>query len=201
MRKETLIALVIATALAAVVLGVASARAQGVPDGCKIGFVNLARVLDESQEGKKMKEQLDAKLKSLSAPLDAKTKQLDELGKQNNALNEEMVKLQSNQDPNLFLSKKNELENLQLQYNQLLSSIQLERDKVQKEFQAEKNQLVQPLTDKLNKIVDDLGKAGGYCLILDISPRAGNLPTFNPIIYRDPAREITDQVIKAVDGK
>jgi hypothetical protein len=49
--------------------------------------------------------------------------------------------------------------------------------------------------------MEDVGSKNGYCIIFDVSPPSSNVPNFNPIIYRDPGRDITDQIIKAVDGK
>jgi outer membrane protein len=179
----------------------ASPGAAGADASCKVGFVNLARVLEESQEGKRLKGQLDGIRDKAMEPLNAKKKQLDDLQTKITSLTQEMLTKGSVWSDDEKLRRQNDLQNMQLQYNQLLQALGLERDKIQDDLMSKKGDILKPLEDKLNKIMEDVGAKGGYCIIFDVSPPNSNVPNFNPIIYRDPGRDITDQIIKAVDGK
>ena len=207
MRRITygLVAIMMIAFFAGFALQRARSQEEAPPAGkeeavsCKVGFVNLARVLEESQQGKKLKQQLDAERDKMMAPLKEKQKQLQELEKKITALTQEIIQKSSVWDDSTKLLKQNELQNYQLQYNQLINAMRLDRDELQQKFLKKKNEMLKPLEDKLNQVMEEIGKKGNYCVVFDVSPPAANLPSFNPIIYRDPARDITDQIIEAVD--
>jgi outer membrane protein len=167
--------------------------------GCKVGFVNLARVLEESKEGQKLKQSLEAEREKAFAPLKAKQEELEQLEQQISALTQEIIQKSQVWDNYTKLSKQNELQNLQMKYNNNLQVLQLDKNKIQDDLNKKKDEMLKPLEDKLNTVMEEIGKQGGYCLVLDVSPPTPNMPSFNPVIYRDPALDITDQLIKAVD--
>ncbi len=166
---------------------------------CKVGFVNLQRVLEESKAGIKVKESLEAEKDKAFAPLKTKQKQLEEMQKKISSLSEEIIQKGQLWDQYTRANKNLELQTMQSQYNNKLNELQIERAKIQEDLNAKKNETLKPLEDDLNKVMEEIGKKGGYCLVLDVSPPASNLPNFNPIIYRDPAFDITDEVIKELD--
>ncbi len=200
-NKVALTIMVTLVALAIMPLApTASAQeATAASDDCKVGFVNLARVLEESREGKALRKKLDAERDKAMAPIESKKKQLEALEQKITALTQEIIQKGSVWDDDTKLIKQNELQNLQLQYQQLLNAIRLEKDQISQKLMKKKNEMLRPLEDKLNKIMEQVGKDGGYCIIFDVSPPTSNMPNFNPIIFRDPGRDITDQVIQAVD--
>jgi len=187
-------------AIAVVTLAALLAAGQGLAQTptCKIGFVNLAKVLDQSKEGQRLKEKLDAERDRALAPLKTKQKELERLQNKMTELQQEVVNKSMVWSDDEKLLKQNEMQSLQLQYQQLGNSLMLEERKIAKDLNAKKTELLKPLEDKLNAIMEEIGKTGGYCVVFDVSPPMA-APNMNPIIYRDPALDITDEVIKAVD--
>jgi len=168
-------------------------------NSCKVGFVNLARVLEESKEGTRVKNALEAERTKALAPLKAKQDELEKLETQISALQQEIIQKGQVWDNYTLAGKRNELDNLRMKYSSILNSLQLEKSKIQETLMKKKNDMLKPLEDKLNAIMEDIGGKGGYCLVMDVSPPSANIPNFNPIIYRNPALEITDQIIAALD--
>jgi len=168
--------------------------------GCKVGFVNLAKVLKESSQGQALEQALEAEREKAFAPLKARQAELEQLETQINTLSQEIMQKGQVWDEYTLLSKKSELQNLQMRRNNVYQTLMLDRNKVQKELEEKKNELLKPLEDKLNQIMEDIGKSQGYCMVLDVSPPLSqNMPNFNPIIYMDEKLDITDQVIERVD--
>lgn len=176
----------------------AEATAAEVP-GCKVGFVNLARVLDESKEGKNLKASLESEKDKAFAPLKARQAELEQLEQQISALSQEIIQKGQVWDPYTRNSKQIELQNVQMRYNNILNQLNNEKMKIQDDLNKKKNDMLKPLEDELNEVMEKIGSEGGYCLVMDVSPPNPNFPNFNPIIYRDPALDITDEVIAAVD--
>lgn len=180
----------------------ASPAAPATDDGCnccKVAFVNLKRVLDESDQGKKLKDSLEAERDKAFDPLKARQDELDKLEGQITALTQEIMNKQQVWDKATLYDKQLELQNLQMQYQNLYNKLQLEKAKVSDSLNKKKDEMLKPLEKKLNEVMEKIGADGGYCLVLDVSPPAQNLPNFNPILYRNPALDITDEVIAAVD--
>lgn len=169
-------------------------------NNCKVAFVNLARVLDESKDGIKVKNALEAERTKALAPLKAKQAEMEKLEQQISALQQEIIQKGQVMDAYALAAKRNELDNLRMKYTSMLNDLQLQKAKIQEQLAKKKNDLLKPLEDKLNRVMEEIGAKGGYCLVMDVSPPSSNLPNFNPILYRNPAYEITDQVIKALDA-
>jgi Skp family chaperone for outer membrane proteins len=169
-------------------------------NNCKVAFVNLARVLDQAKQGVALKAQLDAERNKQLAPLKAKQAEMEKLEKQITALQQEIIQKGAAWDAYTLAGKRNELDSLRMKYSNMLNDMQLQRARIQDSLSETKGKLLQPLEDKLNAIMEDIGAKGGYCLVMDVSPPSANMPNFNPILYRNPAYEITDQVIKALDA-
>ncbi len=175
---------VIALALAASLVPPGRAPAQGAPAapapapakpaapapngnlGCKVAFVNLTKVLEQSKQGQALKKSLDDERDAAVAPLTAKG---------------------------------DELTQLEARYSNTGQNLQNEKAKIMQDLSKKNDAKLKPLEDKLNKVMEEIGGKGGYCVILDVSPPQANMPSFNPILYRNPALDITDQVIVAVD--
>lgn len=180
-------------------IGFGHKTANAQEPNCKVAFVNLARVIEESREGQKVKVSLESEREKAFAPLKADQAKLEKIEQQISALTQEIVQKSQVWDSETKLRKQYELQSLQMKYNNSIQVLQLDKQKIQNDLLKKKNEMLGPLEEKLNKVMEDIGKSGGYCLVLDISPPSVNMPTFNPIIYRDPALDITDQLIAAVD--
>ena len=169
-------------------------------NNCKVAFVNLSQVLDQAKQGIALKKALDAERDKQLAPLRAKQTDMENLEKQITALQQEIIQKGQAWDAYTLAGKRNELDSLRMKYSNMLNDMQLQRARIQDSLSDAKAKMLKPLEDKLNAIMEDIGAKGGYCLVMDVSPPSSNMPNFNPIIYRNPAYEITDQVIKALDS-
>jgi Skp family chaperone for outer membrane proteins len=208
---------VIALALAASLVPPGRAPAQGAPAapapapakpaapapngnlGCKVAFVNLTKVLEQSKQGQALKKSLDDERDAAFAPLKAKGDELTQLEGRISALQQEIVTKSQVWDDYTKNSKAIELNNLQARYSNTGQNLQNEKAKIMQDLSKKNDAKLKPLEDKLNKVMEEIGGKGGYCVILDVSPPQANMPSFNPILYRNPALDITDQVIVAVD--
>ncbi len=168
---------------------------------CRVAFVNLARVLEESKQGKKIKQDLEAEQEKAFAPLKARQAELEEMEKRINQLTQEIIQKSQVWDEYTKLSKQNELQTLQMRYNNVMQTLRLDKSKIQRELNDKKDTMLKPFEEKLNAVMEDIGSKGEYCLVLDVSPPTPNVPNFNPILYRDPSLDITDRVIEAVDER
>ncbi len=168
---------------------------------CKVAFVNLAKVLKESKEGQNLHQALDAEREKALAPLKTRQAEIDQIETQISRLQQEMLQKAPVWDMNTRNMKQIELQQLQLKYQGVIQSIQSDKQKIQGELSDKKNEMLQPLENKLNQIMERVGAEGGYCLILDTSPPMPQMPNFNPILFRDPALDITDKIIEEVDKK
>jgi Skp family chaperone for outer membrane proteins len=176
-----------------------AAPVAGADTGCKVAFVNLSKVLEESKQGQALKKSLDDERDKAFAPLKSKQSELEQLETQISTLTQEIVTKSQVWDDYQRNSKQIELQSLQMRYNNILQSLQNEKAKITQDLAKKNDDKLKPLEDKLNKVMEQIGSEGGYCLVLDVSPPAANMPSFNPILYRNPAFDITDKVIAAVD--
>lgn len=140
----------------------------------KIGYVDLQKALNESEGGKKAKNELEGVIKSKQVLIDEKGKDIErlkeELGKQSSVLSADALK-----------SKQNELDRKMRDYQRYVQDAQDEVKK--KEFELTKEILLE-----LKGIVDDIGKNEKYLIILEKAEGV--------VLYADTAIDITERVIK-----
>ncbi|MFO8056538.1 MAG: OmpH family outer membrane protein [bacterium] len=168
---------------------------------CRVAFVNLKQVLEESEKGKKLKGDLEAERDKAFKPLKEKQKKLSSLEEKITSLNQEIMNKSPVWDNYTKRQKQNELQELYMQYNSLKNDLQLEKSRLQEDLNKKKNTMLGPLEKKMNEVMERIGSNGNYCLIMDVSPPSQRMPNFNPILYRNPDLDITDEVIKELDKK
>jgi len=143
----------------------------------KIGVVDLQRCIQESQEGKKVAQELEAKKAALQKKIDQKQ---DELTKLKDELEKKgmMLSLDAQED------KRKEFDRKRREFQFLYEDLSEEMR------QAEADARRKILSD-LEKVVQDLGKKEGVSIIFE--RRASG------IMYIDNALDLTDKAIKAYD--
>lgn len=141
-------------------------------DSVKIGVVDLQKVVDESEAGKKATEDLNTLAKSKQSILDEKGKAIEklksELEKQSSVLSDETKKI-----------KNEELEKLFREYQRILQDSDAELRKKDAE-------LKKMILKEIFEIAEKIGVEGGYNLIVDKGF----------ILYSNKDVDITDKVIK-----
>jgi outer membrane protein len=146
-------------------------------DVAKIGVVNFQKVLDTSEGGKKVKEELTNQGKELEADLKKKGTAIEELKKQIEREALVMSKESREQKEREFRIRVNDFKALQKKYEN-----QLQR--------AQKRLLTKVKEDVL-EVVREMGKKEGFLLIIErIS-----------VMYAPNSIDITDRIIEKYNSK
>jgi outer membrane protein len=166
----------IRTALLAALLALApvAARAQ-----VKLGFVDLPRALNEVEEGKAAKAQLEKEFKEKQKQLDAKQ---DELKKLKADYDKQAVVMsdQAKRD------KQSELERKAGETQQLFVQLQSELSRREQE-------LTGPILEKLGNAVREIAEAEGFTAIFERN-RSG-------VVYMVAALDVTNEVIRKYNAR
>jgi outer membrane protein len=140
----------------------------------KVGIVDMMKVLNESDSGKKAKTDLETLIKS-------KQSVLDERGKEIEKLKADLEKQSSVLSADAKKSKEEDLEKLMREYQRLVTDSQNEVKKRESELTAD-------ILKEIRVIVDKMGEEGGYTIILE---NADGL-----VLYSKKDINLTDVVIK-----
>ncbi len=169
-RKNTL-AIAFLTCLLAVALALpAQALAKG-----KIGVVDTERAVNNTKAGKRAQAELKRKLEKYQQEIKGLQVKFQKL--QSELENSSMLL-----KPEAKLSKQRELERLGRQIRDR------QRD-AQQDWAEAQRQAYAPILAKMKKIIEDIGKKGGYSLIMET----------RFAIYYPKSADITPQVIAAYD--
>jgi outer membrane protein len=147
-----------------------TAAAQG-----KVAVVNLDEALANSQAGK-------AALSQLKTKFEAREKSLAQQGEELKKLQEDLQKKSVALSQDAMKSQVADFEGKAKKYMD-------ERNKLQQEEQTSQQQILQPLLTRLQKVMTDFAKKGGYSVILE----ARSVP------YFDAALDVTDAIRQEFD--
>ena len=174
-----LFSLAIASALV-LAAGTRALHAQAPADGAAftVGVVDVRKAIGDSKEGKAASTKLESKYNNLKKSLDAKqaelTKKDDDLRKQASTLSQDALEKRS---------------------QALMAEVASFRDQAQKsteEMQKAFDDAMAPISKKAEKITAEIAKSRGFSMVIDAA--AGG------VLFVDPAFNITDEVIKRMDG-
>jgi outer membrane protein len=143
----------------------------------KIGIVDLNRAVNESEQGKKAKSELEAMVKD-------KQEALDEKGKILEKLKSEIEKQGSVMSAVARKNKEDDLERLTREYQRALADSQTE-------VRKKESELTGHVVIELRKIINDVANEEKYELVLDKNPAL--------VAYVNKGIDITDEVIKKSD--
>ena len=146
MRLNKAIVLLMAAALLGWGLG-----AQDQP--VTIGVIDVQQALVSTEEGKKVKEELERKVRAAESQLQPKIQRLQEMQK-------ELQEMQP------VLSKE-ALQKKQFDLVEQKSQIENEGQGLEQQLKLDQARLMQPLLEKFAKIIDEIGREKGLALILD----------------------------------
>lgn len=156
--------------LALLVLTLAAA-AQG--QEAKIAVVDRERALFSTEQGKKVRDELQGKTRAAQAQIDPMVNQFktlrSEIESQRYALSQETL-----------LAKQAQLAELQ-------NKLEAKNKELEGQLKIDQVRLLQPLEEKLKGVIDAIGKDSGYALILE-----RNSPF---VVYARETIDITDQVV------
>ncbi|HMK56186.1 MAG TPA: OmpH family outer membrane protein [Dissulfurispiraceae bacterium] len=145
----------------------------------KIGLVDLYKAVNESEQGKKAKSELEAMIKSKQGSLEDKGKAIEklkgELEKKGGVLSADAKK-----------SKEDEFERLTREYQRTVADSQ-------NEVRKKEGELTGRIVKDIRDIITAIAQEEQYTLILE---KAEGL-----VLFSDKGLDITDKVIQRVDGK
>ena len=141
-------------------------------DVAKIGVVEFQRLFENSDAGKKIKDQITAKGKTMEAELKVKGSEIEELKKRLEREALVMSKEMREEKEREFRIKVNDIKVLQKKYEAELQDMQ--------------KRMMGGLQKETLKIIDEIGKSEGYLLIMD---KRG-------VLYSPSTIDITDEVVK-----
>jgi len=143
----------------------------------KIGFIDVQRAISESQAGKRAKDRFQAQVKKAEADL-LKEKQ-------------ELERLKSELDKKGPLLKEDERRNLEGDLQRRYVNYQRTMTDQQQELRQREGEMTGDILKELEKIVNEVGKAEKFTLILERSQ----------ILYSDQAIDITTKVIDLYNSR
>lgn len=161
-------------AIAMLVLSGSVASAQ---ERIKIGFIDIQKVISESQPGKRAKERFQAQVKKAEADVVKERQDLE--------------KLRADIEKKGPLLKDEERRNLEADYQRRSVNLQRAMTDHQQELQQKNNEMMSDILKELEQIVTEVGKADKFTLILERSQ----------ILYSDQGIDITNKVIETYNSR
>ena len=161
-------------AIAVLVLSGSVASAQ---ERIKIGFIDIQRVISESQPGKRAKERFQAQVKKAESDVVKERQDLE--------------KLKADIEKKGPLLKDEERRNLEADYQRRSVTLQRAMSDYQQELQQKNNEMMADILKELEQIVNEVGKADKFTLILERSQ----------ILYSDQGIDITSKVIETFNSR
>lgn len=160
--------------LVTLALSFSSASAQ---ERVKIGFIDVQRAISESQAGKRARERFQAQVKKAEGDL-LREKQ-------------EIERLRADLDKKAQLMKEEERRSAEADFQKRYVSYQRSMADYQQDLRQKDGQLTSDILKQLEKIVNEVGKAEKFTLILERSQ----------ILYSDQGIDITNKVIEVFNSR
>jgi outer membrane protein len=146
-------------------------------DRVKIGFIDVQRAISESVAGKRAREKFQAQVKKAEG----------DLLKEKN----ELERLKGELDKKGPLLKDDERRNLEGDLQRRYVNYQRSMNDQQQELRQREGQMTSDILKELEKIVNEVGKAEKFTLILERSQ----------ILYSDQGIDITNRVIEVYNTR
>lgn len=154
-----------------------TASAAVAQDRLKIGYVDIQRVIAESQAGKRAKDRFQAQIKKAEADVQRERSELE--------------RIRADLDKKGALLKDEERRNLEADFQKRSVNLQRTMGDYQQDLRNKENEMMADILKELEGVVTDLGKSEKFTLILERSQ----------ILYSDPGSDITTRVIEAYNSR
>ena len=166
----------VAVAVVVLVAGFSVSKARAESASMKIGSVNINRAINESNEGKAANAKMDAEVKAKKQKIDAMQNELKKMG-------EDLEKQR------LILSA-DALKEKQQAAQQKYMEFQKTGMEFEKQLAQAQDAALKPITERLQKVIQQIGKDDGYSLIVPSEAA----------LYTPGGSDITDKVIAAFNS-
>jgi outer membrane protein len=154
-----------------------TASAALAQDRLKIGYVDIQRVIAESQAGKRAKERFQAQIKKAESDVQRERSELE--------------RMRADLDKKGALLKDEERRNLEADFQKRSVNLQRTMGDYQQDLRNKENEMMADILKELEGVVSDLGKSEKFTVILERSQ----------ILYSDPGSDITTRVIEAYNSR
>ena len=154
-----------------------SASMATAQERVRIGFVDIQRVIGESQAGKRAKDRFQAQIKKAEADVIKERQDLE--------------RLRSDLDKKGPLLKDEERRNMEADFQKRSVNLQRIMGDYQQDLRQKENEMMSDILKELEGVVSELGKSEKYTVILERSQ----------ILYSDQGTDITTKVIEAYNNR
>ena len=166
--------------LTVALLGLVLTASAAMATDLVLGTVDLQRALNESESGKKAKEDFKVQVDKLQA----------ELGKQK----ADIEKIKEDVEKKGMVLKDEERKNIEKDYQRRLRDFQRTYKDSQAELQQKDQELTNEILRELQEVIVEYGAKSNYTLILEASNTGA-------VIYNSRAVDVTDKIIEAYNAK
>jgi outer membrane protein len=177
MKRFTVVVAVVALA-AMWALGYAADKTDASSSvGTKIGYVDLNRALNEVNQGKAAKAQLEADGKAKKQKLEI--------------MQNDLRKMKEDLDKQRLILSADAMREKETQFQQKFAELQRTSMDFEREFSEKESTFIKPISDKMQVVIQELGKSEGYTIII---PK-------EMALYSLPGSDLTDKVITTFNKK
>ena len=162
--------------LVVVLLALSASFVQG-QERLKIGFIDVQRVIAESNSGKRAKERFQAQIKKVEADLLKERQDLE--------------RLKTDIEKKGPLLKEDERRNLEADFQKRSVNLQRSMGDYQEELRQREGAMMSEILKELEGVVADFGKAEKFTVILERSQ----------ILYSDQGTDVTSKVIESYNSR
>lgn len=145
----------------------------------KIGYVDLQRALNESNRGKKAKEEFKAEVEKLQAQLKRKKDQIDNLKEQ--------------LEKKAAVMKEEERVNLEEEYRKKLRDFERDYKDSQADLQRKDTELTGAILKELQEVIQEYGEREGYTMIFEAGSTA--------VLFGAKSADLTDAILEEYNRK
>jgi outer membrane protein len=143
----------------------------------KIGYIDIQKVISESQAGKRARDRFQAQVKKAESDIMKERQDIE--------------RLKAELDKKGPLLKDEERRNIEADLQKRSVNLQRSMSDHQQELQVRNNEMMSEILKELEKIVNEVGKAEKFTLILERSQ----------ILYSDQGIDITSKVIDTYNSR
>ena len=143
----------------------------------KIGYIDIQKVISESQAGKRARDRFQAQVKKAESDIIKERQDIE--------------RLKAELDKKGPLLKDEERRNIEADLQKRSINLQRSMSDHQQELQVRNNEMMSEILKELEKIVNEVGKAEKFTLILERSQ----------ILYSDQGIDITSKVIDTYNSR
>jgi outer membrane protein len=157
-----------------IALGLSLAPLASAAQEIKVAFVDREKALFSTDQGKRARDELQAKVKAAEGEL--------------KPLADRIQAVQKDLEAKKFVLAQDALRNMQAELLELQNRYQSKGKELEGQLKIDQARLLSPLEEKLKSVIEKMGQEQGYSMILE-----RQVPQL--ILYSREQHDITDQVV------